>query len=38
VLAAAEQAAGVLRGAGLDVALDQGDKYTPGQKVRALED
>ncbi|KAI8474671.1 MAG: hypothetical protein J3K34DRAFT_491752 [Monoraphidium minutum] len=34
VLAAAHGAAGALRGAGLDVAIDEGDKYTPGQKVR----
>jgi hypothetical protein len=33
VLAAADQAAATLRGAGLSVEVDQGDKYTPGQKV-----
>jgi hypothetical protein len=34
VLGAAQRAADALRGAGLDVAVDEGDKYTPGQKVR----
>lgn len=34
VLTAAQQAAEALRGAGLDAHIDEGDKYTPGQKVR----
>jgi hypothetical protein len=37
VMGAAEEAVKVLRGVGLDVALDEGDKYTPGQKVGVVE-